>query len=46
MVQLIKILKKKKNIKYGIVDPRAANYDNFENFDFHNSKWFRRKIFF
>ena len=26
--------KKKENTKYGIVDPRAANYDDFKNFDF------------
>ena len=38
--------KKKKNIKYGIVDPRAANYDNFNNFDFIIANGLEEKFYF
>lgn len=41
-----KNFKKRKNIKYGIVDPRAANYDNFENFDFIIANGLEEKFFF
>ena len=40
-----KNFKKRKNIKYGIVDPRAANYDNFENFDFIIANGLEEKFF-
>ncbi len=38
--------KKKKNILYGIVDPRAANYDNFSIFDFIIANGLEEKFFF
>jgi glycosyltransferase involved in cell wall biosynthesis len=38
--------KKKRNVKYGIIDPRAANYDNFRNFDFIIANGLEEKIFF
>ena len=41
-----KNFKKRKNIKYGVVDPRAANYDNFENFDFIIANGLEEKFFF
>ena len=37
---------KKKNTKYGIVDPRAANYDNFKNFDFIIANGLEEKFYF
>ena len=39
-------LEKKSNCKYGIVDPRAANYDNFKNFDFIIANGLEEKHFF
>lgn len=39
-------LKKQENKKYGLVDPRAANYDNFKNFDFIVANGLEEKIFF
>ena len=39
-------LKKKIGSKYGIVDPRAANYDNFKNYDFIIANGIEEKIFF
>ena len=41
----MKISKKEKNIKYGIVDPRAANYDDFKNFDFVIANGLEEKFF-
>ena len=37
---------KKKNTKYGIVDPSAANYDDFKNFDFVIANGLEEKFFF
>ena len=42
----MKISKKKENTKYGIVDPRAANYDDFKNFDFVIANGLEEKFFF
>lgn len=38
--------KKRENTKYGIVDPRAANYDDFKNFDFVIANGLEEKFFF
>jgi len=37
---------KKRNVLYGLVDPRAANYDNFNNYDFIMANGIEEKIFF
>ena len=39
-------LKKKDKSKYGIIDPRAANYDNFRNYDFIIANGLEEKLFF
>lgn len=38
--------KKKNNARYGIVDPRAANYDDFKNYDFIIANGLEEKSFF
>ena len=37
---------KKDKSKYGIIDPRAANYDNFRNYDFIIANGLEEKLFF
>lgn len=43
---VVKKLKKINGVKFGIVDPRASNYDNFKNFDFILANGLEEKIFF
>lgn len=38
--------KKKYGVLYGIVDPRAGNYDNFQKYDFIIANGIEEKIFF
>ena len=37
---------KKKSVLYGLVDPRAGNYDNFNKYDFIIANGIEEKIFF
>lgn len=37
---------KKKNVLYGLIDPRAGNYDNFDKYDFIIANGIEEKTFF
>jgi hypothetical protein len=37
---------KKKNVLYGLIDPRAGNYDNFDKYDFIIANGIEEKFFF